>query len=226
MSILCNNILLWFSLLPSSSLPSHCFSLLSLFPKRVCLLGWIYMENVRLHQRNDINKKSDQLNLKLDVLLHDITQSTKLEQTNNNKSRDADTTDILKRLKDFNPKSTYTQPRVDYLQNGTTLSSTFKFDNSMDFRLKHICLYTPRKKKDKDKRLTNLDLFCSDMDLYFINFLFILYRFFLNFIFFLLIFSFVKFFYRRAITLGGFRIWILGSSPYCERWRSWKRYKS
>jgi hypothetical protein len=184
------------------------------------------MENARHHQRNDNNKKSDQLNLKLDELLHDITQSIKLERVNINKSHDADKLGILKRLKDFNPKTKYTQPRVDYFTNGTTLSNTFKFNTGIDFQLTHICLYAPRKKKDKNKHLTNFDYIFSGLVFNYINKFIFLYRFHLNFSLYFLVFSFIKFFYRRIITLEGFLIWFLGSGPYCERWRSWMRYKS
>jgi hypothetical protein len=142
------------------------------------------------------------------------------------KSCDTDDINILKWFNDFNPKTTYLQLRVDYFKNGMTLSSTFKFNTGMDFRLIHICLYVPRKKKDKDKRSTFYDYFCSGTVLYFMNILIFLNRFFSLYSFYFLVFLFIELFYKKDITLGGFLIWILRSDSYCEEWRSWKRYKS
>jgi hypothetical protein len=59
-----------FSLLLPSQLPSFCFSIPLLFPKRDVYVGWLYMKTKWQQQKTPITKKSD---LDLDAFLHSVT---------------------------------------------------------------------------------------------------------------------------------------------------------
>jgi hypothetical protein len=134
------------SLLPSQ-LPSFCFSIPPLFPKRDVYVGWPYMETKRQQQKTPITKKS---NLNLDAFLHSVTC---LPLKNINKHfifNLGDTTDAMFSLidfLDFNPINNHHKSRVFFCTNGTIQDIIFKFRTRTNMRLIFDSFYAPRKKR-------------------------------------------------------------------------------
>jgi hypothetical protein len=111
----------------SSQLPSFCFSIPPLFPKRDVYIGWPYMETKQQQQKTPTTKKLD---LDLDVFLHSVTCLSIKDINKHFIFNLGDNNDVMFNLNnflDFNPINKYFKSRVLSCTNGTIQDITFKF---------------------------------------------------------------------------------------------------
>jgi hypothetical protein len=200
-----------FSSLPPSSLPSFRYSLPPPFPKRVCLLGWPYLESRTTSQTKP--PSNFDLDAFLARVIADKDNSHVRNQQQQHLSRDVYG---LYPFLDFNSYWINVWPWFFLHSNGTSLDDTFKLDVYLDLRLIYGWFFTPRQKKDRDKWTTYFGVAGS-----FSSFIF---SFSIDFIFFSsFIFCFFYFFFILLFTIEFSWVDLLFSSIILvwKVWSSW-----
>jgi hypothetical protein len=130
-----------FSSLPPPSLPSFRYSLPPPFPKRVCLLGWPYLESRTTSQTKPPS------NFDLDAFLARVIADKDNSHVRNQQQQHL-ARDVygLCPFLDFNSYWINVWPWFFLHSNGTSLDDTFKLDVYLDLRLIYGWFFTPRQK--------------------------------------------------------------------------------